>query len=378
MRADKDTRISPYESDLLNVLRGLAIIGVVAMHSIQVTDSLNLKHTSAFVSQILYLGKYGVEVFFFLSGWLLTALYGLNQNRLPKSYAIRRFARIFPLWTLFLCIYLAQSFIMNSGGFYDALNSKTNVGLTNRTEVIILLTLTFTLFISSELWNTVIPGGWSIQSEVAHYFLFPVIRQRGIKNILLVTAIINFFSTGLLLLQSKTDQISSLIAPFLSTWLRLGLYSTFSFFLFGILAQRIYTHRQHGDQNDSWWEGKEFGLFILSSFCIDCPVGVQIEAIGYLCINVLLAISLVHFDSIRRGLIQIGNYSYFIYFVHFLILKLMYWQFKKYTIQEVLFGNQLYVFAILFLATIFCSIMIAIPSRKYLEIPILQRVRHKG
>ena len=376
MQFKENQGISVEESNFLNVLRGLAIIGVVVMHSIQVADSLNLKHASAFVSGILGLGKYGVEVFFFLSGWLLAALYGINQRQLSKSYAARRFVRIFPLWCLFLCIYIAQSFIMNSGGYHEALNSETNDGLTNRSEVVILLALTFTLFLSSELWNTVIPGGWSIQSEVAHYFLFPFIRRRGIKNILLMTATVNFISTAMLLFQSKIEALSSPMGYLSSTWLRLGLYSTFSFFLFGILAQGIHSKWNKGHHGDSWM-GKEFGIFIVSSFCVNCPQGVQIEAIGYLCINVLLAISIIQVNYIRSFLITIGNYSYFIYFVHFLILQFMYVQFNKTTVQQMFLGNQFYIFFVIFLATIFCSTVLAIPSRRYLENPIINIVRLK-
>ncbi len=95
MEQDVPRRVSLKESDFLNTLRGFAIIGVVAMHSMQVTDSLGQKHVSVFVSEIVQLGKYGVEVFFFLSGWLLAALYGINKEPLPRSYAVRRSAKIF-------------------------------------------------------------------------------------------------------------------------------------------------------------------------------------------------------------------------------------------------------------------------------------------
>jgi len=52
-------------SHWLDVLRGLAIFGVVAVHSIQSTDSLVLHNKSEFFFWMVSLGKYGVELFFF-------------------------------------------------------------------------------------------------------------------------------------------------------------------------------------------------------------------------------------------------------------------------------------------------------------------------
>jgi peptidoglycan/LPS O-acetylase OafA/YrhL len=49
----------------LDVLRGLAIFGVVAVHSIQSTNSLVLNNKSELFFWMISLGKYGVELFFF-------------------------------------------------------------------------------------------------------------------------------------------------------------------------------------------------------------------------------------------------------------------------------------------------------------------------
>ena len=367
-------RVSLKESDFLNVLRGFAIIGVVAMHSMQVTDSVGQKHVSVFVSEIVQLGKYGVEVFFFLSGWLLAALYGLKKEPLPRSYAVRRFAKIFPLWVLFMSVYILQGYLANSGGFYLALNSESNSGITKRPEVIILLTLTFTLFLSPVLWNTVIPGGWSIQSEVAHYILFPFIRRRRLKSVLLISAITNFVSTTFVLIRSRIDDLSSQIDSIVATWLRLGLFSTFTFFLYGVLGRHFYLKLTQNVHQESL-SGKELGLFVLSSFVVVCPMGVQIEAIGYLFINIILAISLGRVVVIRTLLVQLGRYSYFIYFAHFLILQIIQEQLESNDFGGFLFENQITTFLLIFFLTSASSMILAKPSWKYIEFPLLARAK---
>ena len=367
-------RVSLKESDFLNVLRGFAIIGVVAMHSMQVTDSVGQKHVSVFVSEIVQLGKYGVEVFFFLSGWLLAALYGLKKEPLPRSYAVRRFAKIFPLWVLFMSVYILQGYLANSGGFYLALNSESNSGITKRPEVIILLTLTFTLFLSPVLWNTVIPGGWSIQSEVAHYILFPFIRRRRLKSVLLISAITNFVSTTFVLIRSRIDDLSSQIDSIVATWRRLGLFSTFTFFLYGVLGRHFYLKLTQNVHQESL-SGKELGLFVLSSFVVVCPMGVQIEAIGYLFINIILAISLGRVVVIRTLLVQLGRYSYFIYFAHFLILQIIQEQLESNDFGGFLFENQITTFLLIFFLTSASSMILAKPSWKYIEFPLLARAK---
>jgi peptidoglycan/LPS O-acetylase OafA/YrhL len=68
---------------------------------------------------------------------------------------------------------------------------------------VIVLTLSFTLFFSASLWNSVIPGGWSIQAEVAHYILFPFIRRRSLNSVLKIVAVVNIFTSVLYFARPK-------------------------------------------------------------------------------------------------------------------------------------------------------------------------------
>ncbi|CAN2173166.1 Acyltransferase 3 [Candidatus Nanopelagicaceae bacterium] len=105
----------------VDILRGLAILGVVAVHSVQVTNELISGKLSERLTYTLSLGKYGVELFFCISGFLLFSIYGLQTTSLPKSYLRRRAARILPLWIAFLVIGMARSAFFGNGGFNESL-----------------------------------------------------------------------------------------------------------------------------------------------------------------------------------------------------------------------------------------------------------------
>ena len=91
-------------SDYLDILRGIAIFGVVTFHTIQLTDEIVLIHAGqpkSIFTDFFNLGAYGVELFFVLSGWLLASIYQ-TEGIIGKSYWVRRLAKIMPLWVIFL------------------------------------------------------------------------------------------------------------------------------------------------------------------------------------------------------------------------------------------------------------------------------------
>lgn len=127
MNESLTNRMALSESKFLNILRSLAILGVISMHSAESIQELEVQHISEHVSQVLYLGKYGVEVFFFLSGWFLSALYGFNKVKLGWNYVLRRIARVYPLWVIFLFVYIFEAHFLQSGGFFQAMQSSTDL-----------------------------------------------------------------------------------------------------------------------------------------------------------------------------------------------------------------------------------------------------------
>lgn len=362
------------ESLFLNILRGLAIFAVIAMHSAQAVESISVQHESSYVREILYLGRYGVEVVFFLSGWLLAALYGFQGDSISKGFFRRRLARIYPLWVIFLIIYFLLGLFYQVGGFYQSENSNFDLQIVKDPLVITILALTFTLFLSSNLWNSVIPGSWSIQSEICHYILFSFIRRYTLEKLLSIVSVINIISVLLLLVNSKIESNWPALYALVSTWLRLGLYSTFSFFLAGIMTHR-YFRSEKEESLDAFWKKKSFACYILTSVCVNCPQGIQIEAIGYVFCNLLIAYALIEHVRIGNFFSFLGKYSYFLYFYHFLVI-----QFTKSFLNSShtafnFQGDQIVVFTFIFVLALACSLALAIPSYRFIESPIIRHFR---
>ena len=83
-----------------------------------------------------------------------------------------------PLWILFIALGILEARIIGKGPWLAARNVPEGGNSLVHTPLFIwILSLTFTLWLVDSLWNTVMPGGWSIQAEIAHYLAFPIIRK---------------------------------------------------------------------------------------------------------------------------------------------------------------------------------------------------------
>ena len=366
----------------LDVLRGLAIFGVVAVHSIQSTDSLVLHNKSEFFYWMISLGKYGVELFFFLSGWLLVSIYGLNDDKLGKAYWSRRMARIYPLWILFLLIAFLRWEYTNSGQLHSPIKSiDGESNFLHSPAGVIVLTLSFTLFVSASLWNGVIPGGWSIQAEVAHYLLFPIIRKQSLNAALKFTASINFLTSIVYFARPKFDTYPELFLNIIDAWIRLSLYSTIGYFLIGILSYTVFnqlkgsriTALKFSDLNISH---NTFIVFSISLLVVPCPFGNQIEAIGYLLLMIFISFGILRNQKLNSIFRLLGKYAYFIYFMHFLALASVSWITKRLDFTTSQLGAQPVIFILVFLYSLTISLILAVPSMKFIERPFMKMAQN--
>lgn len=366
----------------LDVLRGLAIFGVVSVHSIQTTDVFIAQSVkSSDFSFLMSLGKYGVELFFFLSGWLLASIYGLSGNKVGKPYWVKRVARIYPLWIFFLLINVMRSLLTKTGGFHSALSTQeSNFDSIHSFGAIIFFTLSFTLFISGGLWNTVIPGGWSIQAEVAHYLIFPIIRNRSMASILQILTLMNLLTGLIAITRPELDNFPLFLLLLIDAWLRLSLYSSIGYFVIGAFSYLLY--RQVKEAKSSKIEINyeipwlRAALFLVSTLFIPCPFGSQIEAIAYLAIMIVISFCVLNSNVLKTLFQNLGRYSYFIYFMHFLVLDAMTLLLNKINFMGTAIGSQQLLFLVIFSVALGASILAALPSMKYLERPIL-KIAHR-
>ena len=135
----------------IDALRGLAASGVVIVHSVFILP-LGVEFRSWYVDYL----SMGVALFFVISAFSMCLAYpGGGRTYSLKTFAIRRFLRIAPLFYLML---LAWCWLYMNPSTED-----------------ILKNLTFTFAFWPETQVSIVPAGWSIGIEAVFYLLFPIL-----------------------------------------------------------------------------------------------------------------------------------------------------------------------------------------------------------
>jgi peptidoglycan/LPS O-acetylase OafA/YrhL len=370
----------------LDTLRGLAIFGVLVFHTSQLANQIVILHEGKplnIFTDFFDYGAYGAELFFVLSGWLLTSIYS-GQRFVGRAYWIRRMAKIFPLWGFFFLMQIVYSQLGLRAGWYAARQVSAGQNTFIHSPLgITLTTMTFTLWISSSLWNTVLPGAWSIQAEVGHYLLFPKVMKLNLIRVVLISSVVNYLSTGLMLFQLTHfyTHVPNVIQQSIEGYLRLNLFTTFDFFLIGIIANRIYSKLRNSESLESFLNsyrknGITLIIFTLSFMHAPLPVGKTVEALGFIFASLLIAFGISRVSLLQNLFKMMGKFSYFIYFIHFqLLFFLTRWtNHNNFKLDYEL--SQLVVFFPLLFLTLFLSLLLAQISYKYFESPILRKA-HK-
>ncbi len=144
----------------IDALRGIAALGVIATHCLIMVQGLPW-HFSAVVAQ----GRHGVQLFFVLSALTLLRSWRRRSPDLAfpiQDFYIRRLCRIAPLF------WIAAYFYGALGGLWHPFWADVPI-----TPTAFGLTLIFAHGWLPSTINAVVPGGWSIATEMAFYVLFP-------------------------------------------------------------------------------------------------------------------------------------------------------------------------------------------------------------
>jgi peptidoglycan/LPS O-acetylase OafA/YrhL len=165
----------------IDVLRGIAILMVIVIHT-----SLAINGLSTFVGYVDRYGQMGVQLFFVASAYTLCHSFVSRANE-PKpltSFFIRRFFRIAPLYYFAIFIYYLLEPVIHILSLIELPMSEYNFGSIGANILFI-----HGFIVSAN--NNIVPGGWSIGTEMAFYALFPMIfalfswahRQWGISSL---------------------------------------------------------------------------------------------------------------------------------------------------------------------------------------------------
>ena len=146
--------------DAIDALRGIAILGVVAVHTGQhFTSGIRV------LDNLLHVGARGVELFYIVSAFTLflsMARKFHTEARPVLSYAVRRLCRIAPLFWLAILFYGLKD------GFAPRFWAPEGLTIWHFVSTSFFVHGFFPTHI-----NSVVPGGWSVADEMLFYTLVP-------------------------------------------------------------------------------------------------------------------------------------------------------------------------------------------------------------
>jgi peptidoglycan/LPS O-acetylase OafA/YrhL len=300
--------------DYVDALRGLAILGVIMVHTAQYGHS----NVPKIIANIISQGARGVQLFYLASAFTLFLSF---KNRLTKEKApirnffLRRFFRIAPMYYIGICYYLLQ----------DGLGPRYWLGdQTHITVLNIISNFTFLHGFNPYWINSLVPGGWSIGVEMTFYAVLPLLFSR-VKNLNQAFKFFIFSVIIRVLLQlffMKFQLISD--DSLWSNYLFLYFPSQLPVFCLGILLYFIIIENE-SIRNIS---GKSIlvfsGLLLLAQFGTGIQLFFPIHVlfgIGFLILG--LGLSTFQFTLIVNPIVSyIGKISFSMYLVHFAVL---YW-----------------------------------------------------
>ncbi len=351
-------------SESIDFLRGLAIILVLFAHH-------------KFVSYLNNMGWIGVDLFFVLSGFLVSSLlfteYKLHGNIKPGLFLIRRGFKIYPLFYLsILLTFIQQMYFPHLYLFPDSQKLFLN-------DRGILIGLFIEAFFLQSYFFGFWGHHWSLSVEEFFYFsltllIFYLIKKNKIGNAKLFTRM----TIGVFIICLVMRIVSNILMPnsilnFTAFHLRLD--SLFS----GVFISYLYNFRREEleyfyQANKKWFWISILPLISFTPF-IDVLDSVFIKTIGFTLIFLSFDILLMTFlferkicDRLKRllgkflfgAIVKIGIYSYGIYLFHLYIVRYV-------TGENYNNGWGIYSFLLYF----FGAIILGIAMSRFVEIPML-------
>lgn len=375
----------PIRVRFLDTARALAILSVILVHTGSTAATLSLEYGKTalpvFVSEITNLGRFGVQLFFVLSGVLVASLYKTNGsgNSWRRTFSLKRIGRILPLWTAFLIlqIFLYLSPLRD----WSSLAKLNNSGTSELLFIagVIALTMTFTLWVLPDFWNTVIAGGWSIQVEMAHYFLFLFLNPRSLVTWVRILCVSQFINLVAFLASLAPASIVRIVG---NAILRFGICNSFFFFALGVIAVRLMDQWKTNDKHLEFDSGLAWPAVCTFVFMVLTP-GVFADTVtkaGFVALALLAAYVSSRIQSLKAIFTSLARYSYFMYFYHFWVLAAIVRLFGKYGWSSSLLTPfaAILLLLVLFVLTTGVSLALGSLSFRFFEQPIQKWLFGRG
>lgn len=369
---EKNSLSSVKKYQYIDIIRALAILGVLATHSIHHITTL-----SPVTVAIFDYGQLGVQLFFIASAITLCLSASERKETSQFNFYIRRFFRVVPLYYFGILLYFFWRCAYTS-----YLQGEPSIPQ-DYTLLRVLENIFFMHGFDPSNFNYVVPGGWSIATEMAFYIIFPFIflllKKLSLRSFIvfaIAIAALSFYIqyVGIEIIQpiliGKGIQ-ESLITNDRFGFIYASIINQINVFMIGIIAFK-FLHKKITTshlliamvlifiscliQNDRSYDTGYDGFFytIMSSI-----------AFAILVIK-LSTISLPE-NIICKVLVEVGRNSYSMYILHFLILDVLKFVFMH-SIYKVVDIGELRLVLVLISLTLL-TFYAARQTNKYIEKP---------
>jgi peptidoglycan/LPS O-acetylase OafA/YrhL len=300
--------------DYIDALRGLAIIGIIVVHTCQ-----SISPGNEFLITLFGNGDKGVQLFFLVSA--LTLCFSLdrkkNESKPTLYFFIRRFFRIAPMF------YLAIVFFLMYPCMQEHYNPPDGIKWWH-----VLLTATFMHGWHPETFSSVVPGGWSIAVEFNFYlllpFLFKLINTKERALIFFIfTSLINLFISRWMFDFWSAQYPGHLSLPWGLSYF--GFFNQLPVFAIGIMLFHIFKEDHFRRKNFTSIILILFSAFIVLAFMNYNVDPAYLSRITFYTLAfAILTWALANKKNIilvNRVTILTGKVSYSMYFIHFVVIS---------------------------------------------------------
>jgi peptidoglycan/LPS O-acetylase OafA/YrhL len=358
----------------VDILRGLAIFFVLMNHVNMRLFLAGIPYTEGLpaqlVSSLVWNGQYGVQIFFAVSGFLITSTSLRRWGSLPRVgvvdfYALR-FARIAPL----LLLLLAVLAILHAAGLKDFIVPATTGGLGRA----LVAALTFHVNLLEARYGY-LPGNWdilwSLSVEEMFYLFFPLICRLLGRGSWLIALLLMFVALGPLdrtVLAHGNEvwqeysylggmdaialgcltavAISRTRIPGFAIWALGGLGAVLVLFSLGF-----------SNQAEAWGLGR-------------CGLDMTVLAVGTCMVIAVAAQTQWSSPRILAPLIKLGQRSYEVYLTHMFVVFALFALFN-------VTGRPLGAIPVLFIAVIVASGLLGELVARFYSEPMNRFLRHR-
>ena len=152
----------------LDGVRGISIIVVVAFHLLVRAVYFTSNEALHFITRLSSIGWVGVDIFFVLSGFLITSilLRTKHEKNYFKNFDVRRSLRIFPLYFVFIAVILL---------LLPKLDPDFISEIPRALPFLLLYQQNWLMLISKIPLTTYLAVTWSLAIEEQFYLIWPAV-----------------------------------------------------------------------------------------------------------------------------------------------------------------------------------------------------------